>query len=392
MPDFAVISDHDLLCHCHGETDGGAAHAAFGELARRHVDFVYGVARRQVRDPHLAADVTQTVLLVLARKAAAVRSPQQLPGWLFQTTRYAAANALRQQARRARHERAAATLRHEAARPVGGLLTDLEAPLNDALARLPANERDAILLRFFKDTDYADLAQKLSITESAARKRVSRGVERLRAELSRHLPAGAGGVAPAAVVGLLTAAAAEKAPAALVATAAAATPAAALIGKGTLMALAVSPLKAAAAALAALVIAALVGGGIYSFAKRPSAAAPVGPATQTAQVAWLTNAATHRFADGTVAGVLVVGDMMTGQWWHADGTPAHMPALATPQLVRDGAVIKLRPDKRYIGVATTAVRGESNLYYVTSLTSGERALTPTIFSDGGSEMPCYVNV
>src|SRR5262245_19665661 len=83
---------------------------ALGELCRRHMDFVFGVARRAVRDPGMAEDVTQAVFLILARKAHTIRHAEHLGSWLFQTTRYTAANAIKMAARRTRHEKKAARL------------------------------------------------------------------------------------------------------------------------------------------------------------------------------------------------------------------------------------------------------------------------------------------
>ena len=100
-------SDHDLLRRYARDDD----HAAFAELVRRYIGLVYAAARRQTRgDSHLADDVTQAVMIVLARRADAIAPGSILASWLLVVTRHCAQNALKIRTRQRLHEQRAAVI------------------------------------------------------------------------------------------------------------------------------------------------------------------------------------------------------------------------------------------------------------------------------------------
>jgi RNA polymerase sigma factor (sigma-70 family) len=179
---------------------------AFTELVNRNIHLVYSAALRQTRDPHAAAEVAQTVFIILARKAHTIREGAILSGWLLRTTRFTAANARRREQRRQNTE-------HQAMDNLCANENETDwkqiAPLLDeALVALGEQDRNAVALRFFDQKSYKEIGAALSLSEDSARKRVSRALERLRTFLSRR-----GKVLPAAVLaGAMSAHAVKAAP------------------------------------------------------------------------------------------------------------------------------------------------------------------------------------
>jgi RNA polymerase sigma factor (sigma-70 family) len=176
-------SDTELL----REYTGQGHEDSFREIVVRHTDLVYSSALRQVASPDLARDVAQSVFTDLARKAQSIAGTldenASLLGWLFRSARFAALNQLRDDRRRQLRDRHAMEYFNPASETA--LEWDQVRPvLDEAMADLGDEDREALLLRFFKSHDFRAIGQSLGVSDDAAQKRVSRALERLRAHLT----------------------------------------------------------------------------------------------------------------------------------------------------------------------------------------------------------------
>jgi RNA polymerase sigma factor (sigma-70 family) len=174
--DVSNQSDSSLLqCWCEEHSQN-----AFAELVRRYERLVAGAALRQSGDFELARDVCQHVFSMLASKAHLLVGRDTIAGWLYRAASHVAAELQRADLRRqARHTATAE-------RAAGDATGDHWPLLEEALSKLSLSDREALLLHYFQDLSYPDMALQLGIGEAAARKRVSRAVQNLGQILRKH--------------------------------------------------------------------------------------------------------------------------------------------------------------------------------------------------------------
>jgi len=105
-----------------------------------------------------------------------------LGGWLYRTASFQAARLKRSEIRRQRRESKFAN--EEESNSAERILPEVWEPLKVALAKLSTENRDLIVMHYFQDLDYSEMANVLSLSEAATRKRMSQALadlgERLR--------------------------------------------------------------------------------------------------------------------------------------------------------------------------------------------------------------------
>lgn len=159
---------------------------AFEEIYSQHEKMVFNLALRMSGDPEDAAELTQEVFLRVYRHMARFRGRSTLKTWVFRI----AVNCCRSRFRRRRlpflspgpnSEDTIERVVDPRANPERDALnSSLGEQLSSALARVPVQFREAVLLRDVQGFSYDEIADILRIRKGTVRSRIARGRERLR--------------------------------------------------------------------------------------------------------------------------------------------------------------------------------------------------------------------
>jgi RNA polymerase sigma-70 factor, ECF subfamily len=154
---------------------------ALGELYDRYGRVAYGLALRIVRDRALAEDAVQEAFLAVWRSAGAFLAEQGKPStWILTLVHRRAVDIVR------REERRRADPLGDAEQPTGEA-TDEEAWLRaqrqvvqEALRKLPPEQREAIELAYYGGFTQSELADRLGQPLGTIKSRMFAGLKRLR--------------------------------------------------------------------------------------------------------------------------------------------------------------------------------------------------------------------
>ena len=165
---------------------------AFDEIVRRYQRRVYSTALRIVRRHDLADDVTQEAFLRAHRALASYDRgrARSAPGSAASPPTSPSTTCARR--RRARRRWTKAQLDRSPAAAADGpldavLQDEARRVLEEAVGRLPAEQRAVFVLRTFEDLSYKEIAEALDLSVGTVMSRLSRAREKLRGALAGYL-------------------------------------------------------------------------------------------------------------------------------------------------------------------------------------------------------------
>lgn len=174
-----AASDAELLAAVERDSQ------AFAAFYDRYESAVVAYFMRRTPDPALTADLTAEVFAAALGAAARYRPvADTAAAWLFTIARNTLATSMRKgrvedAARRRVGMLEAVLLSEETLEQLERVVVG-DAWVSELLARLPLEQREAVRARVLEERGYEEIASELQTSPLVIRKRVSRGLARLR--------------------------------------------------------------------------------------------------------------------------------------------------------------------------------------------------------------------
>jgi len=164
---------------------------AFAEIVDRHKQGVFRLVYRWLGQKERAEELAQEVFLKAYRELERFRGDAKFSTWIYQIALNACRDDWRSRRRRPETRVEPEFLNAQPApdaSPEAGVIAESESEaLRRALDGLPEIYREALLLRYFGDLSYEEMAERSGEGISNLKMRVARGLAQLRRRLERRL-------------------------------------------------------------------------------------------------------------------------------------------------------------------------------------------------------------
>ena len=164
---------------------------AFGEIYRRYVRRVFGLCRYMLNSRESAEDATSEVFLKLQRLIESYDGSIPFPRWLLRVAGNQCIDALR---RRQRGQKVFVEVEDGAAvieaassepSPLGAVISRQEkAQVRDTIKRLAENYRVPLVLRYYGELSYDEIAEELGLERNNVAALIFRAKQELRRRLA----------------------------------------------------------------------------------------------------------------------------------------------------------------------------------------------------------------
>lgn len=143
-----------------------------------------------LHDPQEAYDVVQDVFIKAMREQRLFDDDFKIAAWLFRVTRNLCFNLSRDRRRREHLLTTTPVLRAEAPPDVAKLVVESESQdeMLEAIGQLTEDHRQILLLRYYEDKSYTEIADVLCIKLGTVMSRLSRARTRLQEVLENDAP------------------------------------------------------------------------------------------------------------------------------------------------------------------------------------------------------------
>ncbi len=157
----------------------------WGKALLENESWMRAVIAQRVGEQSAVDEVFQEIALAVTKESAPLRDPSKLNAWLYRLVVLQSALYRRKAGRKRRlvkrYEEQVFQVDSTRQEPIDWLLdAERQQLVRDALARLPDDEREILLMKYSDDKSYREIADELGATEGAVQSKLHRARKRMR--------------------------------------------------------------------------------------------------------------------------------------------------------------------------------------------------------------------